>query len=1183
MKRIQEKVKDIVEVRPFTNLVDYFSDAAQTLSAYHFTDATADMMGKWLDKVTDVQMQNGAAIALAGYRGVGKSHFLATFGSILANPELRSRVNDQHVSSSAQALKRRRYPVANVRRGTFPTIIEEFKLGLSKILETDPTILPDSVPQLMKMASDKAGDLPFILIVDTAFERSSRVTRDDGAFLGEIAVLAKELNIFVGIALDDDISGADGVNAAIAQNYTIDFLDQEHLYKIVDAHVFPKNRQHQALIHDIYTFFREMMPSFRWSEQRFSSLYPLHPVILENAPFVRLYVPDFALLGFASEAGGKILGRPANSLIALDEVFDSTEKSLRKIDVLADAFETYDRLNSEVVGQIPVMQRLQAKLILKGLLLLSLDGNGTTASEISAAMLIYDENEPERATKNVEELLETFVGAFPDGIVRTAEMGREVRYSLKAENKENLNNALSEAAKKVSPGIIPKILRRFARERFSDWTISEDANQNAEWMESQTVWRGGLRRGRIYWDFEGKRQQLENSAGVSEYLDWEVIIQTPGTVTKPVMENNNIPKVYWKPAPLLKDEAETILRYYVLTTDNTLREEFGEQLHAAGHAHTLAVERIWNRMFIEEAQIVIEDFDYNFTEEARVAETIWEVFSIMLDPLFETYYPQHPHFVETLGMTEVSTLVNDLFSGARANVPEIQTLAQKFALPLGLVKLHGDKYVLEKEETLVNLTLAKEILALTDEGGGETVSLKTIYKKLKQPPLGLVREAQHLILTALVAQRQIEFVTSKGDRIGRRSLDLKIIWDDIEGIAKPTGSTYSNARLLQWAKTLTASDVLRSIDNSEGSAEVLQAFDVWLKEWQETRILDRFNELSDEVLNTKIWRLATNAEKTFGTVAATVAAILQNTVALDEGLHRIADTFSDSEQEFFARTGDLVILEDFINGVGKRNAIWSYLAVCETTQDERTEYFREKLLPLIEESYINPNETLNREIQSFWQSFHARFTEHFAVKHDTIMKSHHLQEKFDEILQSDEWWEFETLSRISIFPNKSWLEAQKISRQLKELDCRFNVREMLKTHPFCACSFNLEQIREWEHLPRKLEETAKQGRAVYRKVLKMLGITLIPIVAQFSGEDADEEIKQAVENLTEFLQNGKEITILSNTELIILQKVLSNLLQSPRFEVDVPIENNYVSREEFRAKINGWLDEMPGEPALLKV
>ena len=75
-----------------------------------------------------------------------------------------------------------------------------------------------------------------------------------------------------------------------------------------------------------------------------------------------------------------------------------------------------------------------------------------------------------------------------------------------------------------------------------------------------------------------------------------------------------------------------------------------------------------------------------------------------------------------------------------------------------------------------------------------------------------MREAQHLILTALVAQRQIEFVTSKGDRINRRSLDLKIIWDDIEGIAKPSSVLYGKERLTEWAQILTGSDNFHSIE-----------------------------------------------------------------------------------------------------------------------------------------------------------------------------------------------------------------------------------------------------------------------------------------------------------------------------------------------------------------------------------
>src|SRR5262245_2297129 len=123
MKRINEKVKDLIDVRSYKSLFDYLADPAETLAAYHFTDNTADMMSKWIDKIADVDHESGQAMALAGYRGVGKSHFLATLAAIIAQPELRSKIADQHVSSSTQRLKRRRYPVAFVRRGSHQTLL----------------------------------------------------------------------------------------------------------------------------------------------------------------------------------------------------------------------------------------------------------------------------------------------------------------------------------------------------------------------------------------------------------------------------------------------------------------------------------------------------------------------------------------------------------------------------------------------------------------------------------------------------------------------------------------------------------------------------------------------------------------------------------------------------------------------------------------------------------------------------------------------------------------------------------------------------------------------------------------------------------------------------------------------------------------------------------------------------
>jgi Family of unknown function (DUF6079) len=1180
MKRIQEKVKDLVEVRPYRGLQDFISDPAETLSAYHFTDQTAEMMAKWLDKVADVQPFNGAAKALAGYRGVGKSHFLATLGAIVSHAELRSRVTEPMVAASAQRLKRRRHPVAYVRRGTHATLLEELREALALAIEVEAVNLGGSLEELLKIAADKAGDLPFVIIIDTAYDRASRVSRDDGVLLGELAELAKNLNVFVAVALDDDIAGADGVNAAIARNYTIDYLDQEHLYRIVDTHIFPKHRQTQSLVHEIYTYFRGLLPSFRWSEQRFVSLYPLHPLILEIAPFVRLYAPEFALLGFASEAGAKILGRPANSLVGLDEVFDRTETALRKAPDLSDAFSTYDKLSSEVIAHVPVMQRLQAKLVLKALMLLSLDGDGTTASEISAAMLIYDENAPQNSIKQVEDLLETFVSIFPDAVNRKQEAGREIRYSLKVSSKDSLNIALSEASMRISPDVVPKMLRRFAGERFPDWIIPAE-NEASNATDCTVIWRGGSRRVRLVWNSgDGAAHASENAA---DFLDWQILVNPPPKAGSPVQTTNEKSTVVWQPAPLEREEEEAILRYAVLLNDASLRESFGEQVRAAGHTHSRAVEKIWNRIFLENGKILIDGYEHEFTEKSRAANSLGDVLSETLTPLFEARYPAHPIFADVLGMDEVSRLVSDLFSGARQTVPEIQQLAASFASPLGLVALRGNNLVLDTEENLLQQPFVQEILTLLNASGGETVLLRDVSRRLKSEPFGLVAEAQHLILAALVAQRRIEFVTSEGDRINRRSLDLKIVWDDIVGIARPATVQHSSAELTNWARTLTAVDTFKTIDDPEDREKVRKALENWLLDWQSANVLERFEQMPEEILNTKIWRLAMHAQKTFGAVAETVKEVLQETVSLEDCLQRIADAFSDSEKEFLECTRDLMQLEDFINGAGNRETVWKYLAVCEMTQDETIEKLRAKLLEFIREMSVQPSEVLNRELERIWLLFHEAYVEHFAIKHDTVMKSHHLLEKFDEMMRSDEWWEFENLSSLSIFQKNHWQKAQKINRRFKELDCRSDVRQMLQEHPFCACPFRLGQMKEWENLPRILAETVNQGRESYRKTLRILSRTLVPLLEYFGDQTKEVEYAEAALKLADIFKENKEIPLLSTAELIILEKTVKAMPASPLLEIQFPPENGFLSREELRRQMTEWLDELPSEPVLVKI
>ncbi|MDQ3635302.1 MAG: DUF6079 family protein [Acidobacteriota bacterium] len=803
MSRIKEKIKDLIEVHPYNSLQDFFAEPSETLSGYHFTAITSELMSKWLDALVKVEDQNGEAKALAGYRGVGKSHFLATLGAIAANPELRSKISDQHVSASSQQLKRRRYPVAYIRRGTLPTLLDELIFGISNCFGLEESEIPNKTEHLIKFVAEKAGDLPFVIIVDTAFERESRVARDDGVFLGELAKFAKDENIFIGIALDDDISDADGINSAITRNFTIDYLDQEHLYQIVNTRIFPKHRLTQPLIRQIYSDFRTIFPGFRWSEERFTSLYPLHPSILEAAPFVRLYVPNFAVLGFASEAGTKILGRPANSLIALDEVFDSVENDLRKSPDLEEVFKTFDQINTEVIMQVPVMQRLQAKLILKAWCILSLDGDGTTAGEVAAAMLIFDERETQKSVENVKDLLELFAGAVPDGIWRKDSEERETRYSFKLTKKDSFNNELDAATTSVSDAVIPNLMRRVAKEKFTDWHFSaENEMEKIDWADCQIIWRGGVRRARLWWNWENENSESLQSSANSNIFDLEIFINSNENKTFET-NKNNISKAVWQTAQLRTDEKETLKRLYILLNDQILREENPAQVSAAAHTHLIAAEKIWDRIFLNDAKFLMGDFELGFSNGKTEKNSLSEMFSAILEPYFEENYPNHPVFTKPLLMKDVSKLVNDLFSGARGNHENVQELAETFALPLGLVSKREENFVLASEETLFNLHSAEKLMSLVAQNSDGKVSLETIYNSLKEPPFGLVREAQHLILGALVAQRRIEFITSNSNRINRRSLDLKILWDDIDGIAEISSVKFDFAKLIKWAKLFT--------------------------------------------------------------------------------------------------------------------------------------------------------------------------------------------------------------------------------------------------------------------------------------------------------------------------------------------------------------------------------------------
>ncbi len=1082
MKRIVEKVKDIVEVRPFSNLFDFTADPSQTLAGYHFTDITADLMAKWLDAVTKVKSGSGTAVALAGFRGVGKSHFLAALAAIISQPELRIRITDQHVAACADALSRRHINVAFVRRGSSGTLLEELKLALAEVIGTEFDEQSDSLNNLLVKAFEKSGENPLVLLIDTALGRDSRVSRDDGAILSEVAEIAKTLGIFVGLALDDDIAGADGANSSISSNFIIDYLDQEHLYKIVDSHIFAKKDQALPLLQEIYKEYSSVLPGFRWSEKRFTSLYPLHPATLEIAPLIRLYLQDFALLGFASEAGVRILGRPANSLIGLDEVFDAVESKLRNVLDLAGAFSAFDKLDRDVVSKTPVNLRLPAKLILKGLFMLSLDGQGSTASEIAAAMLIYDENGAGSQSVDISILLESFADILPEAVNKVSRTGAESKYCFTLAGKDDLHSILDEAARDVSMEVVTGILLRYASEKFSDLVHTDESVSLS--TSCSVEWRGAMRHGEILWN-PGLEVVTESHARNSiDFFDWTAYIKLGNEKTTKDSDLYGHICVGWHLGELREDDIDAIRRLHILQTNVELREQFKERVTSATHIQALAVDKIWKRVFLSDGVLVFDETEYRFVDEAQNAHTLSQLFTIMLAPVFESQFPAHPEFSQLLGVKETAKLTGQFFGGSAPNDPDIQNLAETFGLPLGLVEFRDENYVPASAESLRELTFVRTTfdgLVFDDEA---VVTLAELSARMCAAPLGLSRETQHLVLAALVAQRQFEFVTFSGNRINHRSLDLQIIWDDIVGVARPFTEVYSSERLRKWAVLITGQSTIKSLDSTDDRQMIIDALSEWLVGWKESRVLEVFDTLPDENLNSSIWRIAANSRKTFGAVAECIEELIQRAFPLEQCIQSIADLFSDSEAEFEKKKNDLVSLKDFALDAAKRDEINAYLPLCETTTDQEIEMLRRELLELTGAGYFAANAATHTAINERWQEFREKYSAYYVEKHEAVMNSdvaNESKEGLDETLRSDRWSSFESFSDVAWFDPHFVSGAKTVMRAVRQLGCSANVAKLLETRPFCSCSFSLARFERRQDQLARLEIIINQGLSYFSK------------------------------------------------------------------------------------------------------
>ncbi|HVF50351.1 MAG TPA: hypothetical protein VNA19_09710 [Pyrinomonadaceae bacterium] len=1203
MKRAQDKIKDYVEPQAFDEVPNLAADPARALTAYRFTDVTSDLLARWLDALADLPRGRGASRALAGVRGVGKSHALTVFGALAAaTPELRSAVKDAHVATSARRLLERRHIVVRVERGLRPTLLEEMVVAFTETIGADASQWGQDPVALMSIAASRTPDATLVIIIDTAFNRETRVGRDDGPVLSRLANAARDTNAFVALALDDDIADASGINSVLAASYAIDYLDPEHLYRIADQYLLRKNPQARAALHEIYLTLRTSVPGFNWSEPRFAALYPVHPLVADVAAAVRLYAPRFAFLPFAAAAAVRAVSRPALSLILLDEVFDRAEHDLRQSPELEDAFVAYDDFARRVVAQFPVMQRLQAKLVLKSLFIHSLDGRGATTGELCAGLLLSDEQGASGAVERIEEMLARFFEAAPDALARSVEGGEtHYRFQISASAKFDVALAASVESAPQTDDAIDELLRSIPRTRFADWPLAGEHEETQTAADFQITWRGSERPGRFIWQPSAAASVPPPASPFP--LDWQILMRAPtrnaaqatdapadaSNLNASLVNNDAATPIsfVWQPSELTAEESSVLRRLIALRADAKLLTDFGETARAALSTYGAQAERIWMRLYMDDGLLVADAATRRtFTDEARAVRTLSAALAQIFAPLFGLRYPQHPLFAEKLGDVEVARLIDGLLGNADTADAGVQHLAYVFALPLGLASLRGDLYTLETGDDALAGSWVRAVLALTDAAAdGEVVSLDDVRRALRREPYGLLPEAQHLILAALVAQRRIELVTTTGDRISRRTLDSSLKWTEIAGVCRAAAIHHSAEELTAWARLLTGRQEFASISDPDARPQVRAALVEWLEGWRALRLGEKFNALSDEGLTTRAWSMATAVRKSFGAAADTVEAMVAGDVSLEEGLQRVADGFGGSMDTFARLSQQSAGLAEFTEGLQERERVRAYLAFAEPTGLDEVESARRELLALAEDAHSLFADESRARFNLLWREFHTRYTEHYAAAHDRAAGGETERAAVEEFLRGDLWREFELISQLSIVNRRYREETEELLTHARRAPCDLPVRELLELRPVCACSFRLAGTDALARLPLELEQVATLGLASYRRTLTLFSKQLRHALDALVAVEADTETASRARALANALAVGLIPEHLSRANVRLLDRAVKTMTAPPPVRLHPPTElyGGLLTRDELSARLRQWLDELPDHTALLEI
>jgi len=154
----------------------------------------------------------------------------------------------------------------------------------------------------------------------------------------------------------------------------------------------------------------------------------------------------------------------------------------------------------------------------------------------------------------------------------------------------------------------------------------------------------------------------------------------------------------------------------------------------------------------------------------------------------------------------------------------------------------------------------------------------------------------------------------------------------------------------------------------------------------------------------------------------------------------------------------------------------------------------------------------------------------------------------------------------------------------RRAECDLPARQLLDERTTCACHFRLALAYKLARLPQTLAEIVERGRTAHRRTLLFLNAPLAIALDALARKDGDEETMQRARALSGMFAQAQGPDKFTAVDVRLIESALERMATPPPVRLHLPTSDyGLLTREELRARVNQWLDDLPSEPALVEV